>query len=384
MTLPSHHICLVAEAPMPTLGPLLDKAMGARSATLLHTPYTKPFAEHQAKVLAKKGIKTTLIALIDPYHLQPLINQLSPLAHQYTQGSCINITGGSKLMSIAAWQVFKQPQHHLYYVHLHNDSVVWLNHDKPDHAISDTIKLPDYFAAHGYQVIGNSASPAHPVLMQLARTLAQGTYQNELSSLIQTGNEESKTGGNNLTIPYTNSKQMDAFISLLCNANIATVKHNHLHLDDSSVWRFLNGEWLEQYTLDCINNIAQQCTKFQDIAIGLKVSNPNQTFVSPTTGNTQTLSNELDIVVLRDNTLYLIECKGGKKFPNEADNYTTKLDSLRDTLGGIKGNGLIISQYLLSPGSQRRAAEYRIKTLSGSTQVKHLQQHLVNWLKCKP
>jgi hypothetical protein len=384
MTLPCHHICLVAEAPMPTLGPLLDKAIGARSATLLHTPYTKPYAEYQANVLTKKGIQSELFALHDPYHLKPLIDQLTGLAQKSAQGVCINVTGGSKLMSIAAWEVFNQPQHHLYYVHLHNDSIVWLNHNKPDHAISDTIKLHDYFAAHGYQVIGNSASPAHPVLMKLARTLAQGTYQNELSTLIQTGNEESKTGGSNLSIPYKNSEKMNALIRLICDANIATAKHNHLHLDDSRVWRFLNGEWLEQYTLDCINNIAQQCNKFQDIAIGLKVSNPNQTFVSPTTGSRQTLSNELDIVVLRDNTLYLIECKGGKKFPNEADNYTSKLDSLRDTLGGIKGNGLIISQYALSPGSQKRAAEYRIKTLSGSMQVKHLQQHLFDWLKCKP
>ncbi len=33
--LPTHHICLVAESPMPTLGPLLDQAIGAGSATLV-------------------------------------------------------------------------------------------------------------------------------------------------------------------------------------------------------------------------------------------------------------------------------------------------------------------------------------------------------------
>lgn len=379
--LPTHHICLVAESPMPTLGPLLDKRIGAKSATLLFTPYTQPFAEHQAKVLQKHGIKADLFALPDPYHLQPLIDLLTPLAAQHKHGACINITGGSKLMSIAAWQVFNQPQHHLYYVHLHQDSVIWLNHDQADHPISDSIKLPDYFAAHGYQVIGNSATPAHPVLMQLARTLAEGAYQNEHVALINTGIEESKTGGNNLTIPYKSSKKMDAFIKLLCDANIARVKHNHLHLDDSGVWRFLNGEWLEQVTLDAVLQLKQQNPKFQDIAIGLKVTNPNQKFVG-LNGLQQTLSNELDVVILRDNTLYLIECKGGKKFPNEADNYTTKLDSLRDTLGGIKGKGLIISQYALTQGSEKRAAEYRIKTLSGNQTIKNLKEHLATWLGC--
>ncbi|MCH9741870.1 MAG: DUF1887 family protein [Proteobacteria bacterium] len=366
---------------MPTLGPLLDKTIGAQSATLLYTPYTQISAEHQATVLQKHCIKTELLALPDPYHLQPLIDSLTPLAEQHPNGACINITGGSKLMSIAAWQVFNQPQHHLYYVHLHNDSIVCLNHNKPDHAISDTIKLPDYFAAHGYQVTGNSATPAHPVLMQLARTLAQGTYQNEHVAIINAGIEESKTGGNHLTIPYSNSKKMLAFVQLLCDANIATVKHNHLHLDDSSVWRFLNGEWLEQVTLDAILTLAKHHQKFQDIAIGLKVSNPKQSF-SGFNGMKQALSNELDVVILHDNTLYLIECKGGKKFPNEADNYTTKLDSLRDTLGGIKGKGLIISQYALTQGSEKRAAEYRIKTLSGSQAIKQLEQHLAEWLGC--
>jgi hypothetical protein len=218
--------------------------------------------------------------------------------------------------------------------------------------------------------------------MQLARTFAQGTYQTEISALITAGNEESKTGGSNLVIPYHRNKNMDTLVQLLCNANIATTKNEHIHLFDNSVWRFLNGEWLEQYTLDCVYQIQKQCTKFHDVAIGLKVTNPNQTFVSPTTGNKQTLANELDIVILRDNTLYLIECKGGKKFPNEADNYTTKLDSLRDTLGGIKGTGLLISQYPLSQGSQKRAAEYRIKTFSGATHIKNLQQHLAQWLGC--
>jgi hypothetical protein len=378
---PTHHICLVAESPMPTLGPLLDKSIGAKSAILLYTPYTQTAAEHQANVLQKHGIKTELLALPDPYHLQPLIDLLVPLASRYPNGACINITGGSKLMSLAAWQVFNQPQHHLYYVHLFHDSMVWLNHSQADHPISDSIKLPDYFAAHGYQVIGNSATPAHPVLMQLARTLAQGTYQNEHVAIINAGIEESKTGGNNLTIPYKNTKKIDAFIQLLCDANIATIKHNHLHLDDSSVWRFLNGEWLEQVTLDAVLALKKRYPKFQDIAIGLKVTNPNQRF-SGLNGMPQTLSNELDVVILRDNTLYLIECKGGKKFPNEADNYTTKLDSLRDTLGGIKGKGLIISQYALTQGSEKRAAEYRIKTLSGSQPIKQLEQHLAQWLGC--
>lgn len=111
---PTHHICLVAESPMPTLGPLLDQAVGAGSATLVHTAYTKKFAEYQAVVLNHKGIKTTLYALPDAYHLPPIIEQLTQLTQQNPQGACVNITGGSKLMSLAAWQVFKHPQYHLY------------------------------------------------------------------------------------------------------------------------------------------------------------------------------------------------------------------------------------------------------------------------------
>lgn len=382
MLLPTHHICLVAESPMPTLGPLLDQAVGAGSATLVHTNYTKKFAEYQAVVLKHKGIKTQLFSLTDAYHLPPIIAELTDLASQYPEGACVNITGGSKLMSIAAWQVFNQPQHHLYYVHLHHDSMVWLNQAQPDHPIADTIKLPEYFAAHGYLITGHSATPAHPSLMQLARFFAQGTHQAELQHLIQLAVKERQAGNNLFRITYPNHKKMQTLVERIVAANIATIKNNQLHLADANAWRFINGEWLEQYTLDCINQLKSQYRKFQDVALGLKVTNPTLKFSAPESNNMQSLSNELDIVVLRDNTLYLIECKAGRNFPDQADNYTSKLDSLRDTLGGIKGKGLLISQYALNPSSEKRAHEYHVKTLSGSAALKNLKPLLAEWLDC--
>lgn len=382
MTLPTHHICLVAESPMPTLGPLLDQAVGADSATLVHTAYTKKFAEYQAVVLNHKGIKTQLFALTDAYHLTPIIEELTDLASQSPEGTCVNITGGSKLMSIASWQVFKQPQHHLYYVHLHHDSMVWLNHPRPDHPIADHIKLPEYFAAHGYLITGHSATPANSPLMQLATFFAQGSHQAELQNLIQRAFEQSRNGGSNTRIPYPNNKKMQTLVERIVAANIATHKNNHLHLTDANAWRFINGEWLEQYTLNCIYQLRSQYTKFQDIALGLKVTNPALKFSAPESNSVQTLANELDIVVLRDNTLYLIECKAGKRFPDQADNYTTKLDSLRDTLGGIKGKGLLISQYALNPSSEKRAHEYQVKTMAGSAALKNLKPLLAEWLAC--
>lgn len=380
--LPTHHICLVAESPMPTLGPLLDQAVGAGSATLVHTDYTKKFAEYQAVVLNHKGIKTQLFALTDAYHLTPIIEELTDLASQYLEGTCVNITGGSKLMSIASWQVFNQPQHHLYYVHLHHDSMVWLNHPRPDHPIADHIKLPEYFAAHGYLITGHSATPANPSLMQLATFFAQGSHQAELQNLIQRAFEQSRNGGSNTRIPYPNNKKMQMLVERIVAANIATHKNNHLHLTDANAWRFINGEWLEQYTLNCIYQLRSQYPKFQDIALGLKVTNPALKFSAPESNSVQTLANELDIVVLRDNTLYLIECKAGKRFPDQADNFTTKLDSLRDTLGGIKGKGLLISQYALNPSSEKRAHEYQVKTMAGSAALKNLKPLLAEWLAC--
>ena len=103
------------------------------------------------------------------------------------------------------------------------------------------------------------------------------------------------------------------------------------------------------------------------------MTNPALKFSAPESNNVQTLANELDVVVLRDNALYLIECKAGKKFPEQADNYTTKLDSLRDTLGGMKGKGLLISQYALNPSSEKRAHEYQSKP---SLVVLHLNLNL--------
>jgi hypothetical protein len=89
------------------------------------------------------------------------------------------------------------------------------------------------------------------------------------------------------------------------------------------------------------------------------------------------VKNEIDIGLIRANRLHLIECKT-KHFEKGAD-MLYKLDSLRDLMGGLQGRAMLVSFNSLDKVSRARARELNI-TLCCGTELKHLQQHLHNWL----
>lgn len=389
MTHPTHHITLVAEAPMPTIGPLLDKNIGAHSATLVHTPYTQPFAEHQAKVLTAHGINVQLHLIADPYHLSAIIDSLTPLAHTHHHGTCLNLTGGSKLMALAAWQLFNQPQHHLYYIHLNNDSIVWLNQPLPDHPIADTITLDTYLAATGYQIDNAFASDSlPPTWHQLAEQLATGQYTHELRHLLRHLHHlpDTQQPSSNPIDPIGQQKirnlihRMD-IMGMVKWHNTNLPEYRKLIFTSAEALRFIRGEWLEQYVYAQCKSLSQTCPKFQDIRISAFLVNPKDPVqASPT--NQAPLKNEMDIVALRDNTLYLIECKTANLDDNsKAEAILTKLDSLRDILGGIKGKAMLLTSTKVSSMTKRRAKEINVTLIDRDTLPK-LAHHLKRWFNC--
>lgn len=88
--------------------------------------------------------------------------------------------------------------------------------------------------------------------------------------------------------------------------------------------------------------------------------------------------NELDALFTVNNRLHFIECKTGKV--DSAPVYTSF--SLRENLGGSFAKSLICSVARLSEGDARRAAEYKIKTVTGP-QLKNLRTHILEWINRK-
>jgi len=107
---------------------------------------------------------------------------------------------------------------------------------------------------------------------------------------------------------------------------------------DKNTRFFVNSEWLELYTYAC--------------CLGLKKSNGIQYVCHSVEVGCQqgknTILNEMDVALLKDNRLYLLECKtkqfsGNEKKLSEGADVLYKLDSIRNLLGGLQAKAMLVN-----------------------------------------
>ncbi|MDN3686078.1 DUF1887 family CARF protein [Vibrio sinaloensis] len=97
----------------------------------------------------------------------------------------------------------------------------------------------------------------------------------------------------------------------------------------------------------------------QDIAMSVKVERGDKN---------NPLRNEIDVIALINNRLYLIECKTGMLEPKESQLALYRLDSLAEVFGPLT-QGALLSFDSISPLIKRRAKEIGIQVLDNNTMV---------------
>lgn len=300
------HVVLVSNQPVPSLTPLLDPGLGVTAATLVHAPDRRDHARWLAAALADYGVAAELWPLRDGYDLPGVRAELGALAQRYPQGVAVNITGGTKLMTIAAWECFQRPGDRIYYIDIRDDSLRWLYPQAGAQPVSDRITLEGYLLAHGWRV-----SEQYPLRRDTpdAAVLAQARQRaHQLARSLKP------------------------------------------HRSDG-------GHWLEDWVFAQVQALQQGDTKIQDCARQFRLQPCEE-------GSSSGIYNEIDIAVLRDNTLYVIECKTGQAGRGgEAAKAIYKLAQLVERLGGLRGRGVLVTTEVLSRPLRARAQQSRIATI---------------------
>jgi hypothetical protein len=97
------------------------------------------------------------------------------------------------------------------------------------------------------------------------------------------------------------------------------------------------------------------------------------------------MDNELDVVILAENRLYLIECKT-KRFGDEPEqggagaDAIYKLDHLADIIGGLQARAMLVSYQPVDDGTRRRARAQRIELCAGA-ELRKLEERLKTWIR---
>ena len=344
------HVCIVSDQPIPNYVPVLDNTFRPREVILLVTERMRAKADALAHTLKTRcGVKTRQIAIASEYDMQEMedkvLGELIAL-DEAKENIALNLTGGTKLMAIAAYRTFHDAGYPAFYFTATSNEVLLLDDNERLTLQPPKIKIEDYLHLHGYQIAANNqvqrSVPRERQAIGEALVQRHQYYANAITAL--NGIISKGRAQNRKTLTFTQNETwgaLDDLIDLLARHDLLKTDGDKITFTDEDSLRYTNGGWLEEYTY----HIAASLPDIQDIALNVQIENA---------GNPHQ-PNELDIAILSHNILFVLECKTANlKADEKTQNALYKLETLKK-LGGLRTQTAFISYRELPRETRDRA-----------------------------
>jgi hypothetical protein len=374
------HLILISAQAVPNITPVLDETFKPRQVIMLVSPDMHQRADWLEQVINKRGVKTSRWLIADAWDIEHIRDRVLTLIGAHPDGSlALNATGGTKPMSIAAYEVFRDLRQPVFYVHPEQDRIIWLYPaTRPSQALADRIKLPEFFQAYGATVSGQGDKlGVQANYRELTETIIRriSYYAAGLGSLNYLAQQAYGQLSCQLNRQQLNDPALLDLIALFAGNNLITQEKNRLVFADESARFYVNGGWFEQHVYGLCLNIKKQ-TGIQDIARSIQVDRLHQN---------KPVRNEIDVTFLKDNRLYVIECKtkrysGHDAVHSDGANTLYKLDTLKDLLGGLQAKAMLVSFIQPNEHVVQRAGDLKI-ALCYHKQLPQLTEKLLAWIK---
>ncbi|NOT11621.1 MAG: DUF1887 family protein [Methylococcaceae bacterium] len=372
------HLILISAQPIPNLTPIFDDVLKPKKVVMLVSHDMQERSNALESIFKPRGISVERCLIEDPWNADSIRDQVEDLLiTQYPDGDiALNATGGTKLMSIAAYEAFRSCQFPVFYVHPEHDRLIWLSPKLPDVDLSDRLKLEDYLMAYGSPVDKLDRTGVKEPIRELTQQLLTDfdRYANELGTLNYLA---LKADNFQLTSEIEAGPQsrplLWELLELFEVAGLCKADGHNLRFTDENARFTANGGWLEIHTYALCLNLKKACG-IQDVACNINL-------IRQPAGRS-VVKNEIDIGLIKANRLHLIECKTQQFKGDKTADVLYKMDSLRDLMGGLQGRAMLVSFNPLDKASQARAKELNIQ-LCCQTELRNLQQHLQTWLTNK-
>ena len=385
------HFCLVSAQATPNLLPVLDDAWRPQRVVLACSAPMKAAAQSLRAVIQTKGSSSVeLLDLPDAYDYAALSDVfLSYLAEHADENIALNVTGGTKLMAVAAQEVFRSAGKPVFYVNVETDEVLVIGEKSASQPLRARLKVHEMLKAHGYSVTTQEQPQISRDLRDLTarlidRVASAGTALGAFNALARAARENHLRAELN---PYQqDSRSLGDVVALFEDAGLLRVQGNALIFKNEEARFFANGGWLESHVFEVLQSLRGQFEGLSDVAMGVRVG-----FAGADGKTTGKDKNEIDVAFLYRNTLHLIESKTanlaqvGTGEDNKATEAIYKMESLLK-LGGLRTRGMVVDyrgELGRSDANQKRAAEAGIAIVSGA-QLKDLKGAISRlWLSAR-
>lgn len=315
---------LISDQTIPTLQ--FIKEFGSKGCTYLFI---------STKGMEKKGVRDWIVKSaklsvgecitkeVDEFSFDSMEQQLDQIDFEEYSKIIVNITGGTKLMMLAAYEYFKLAGADIYYLTGKENHIIKLSPDriKKVDVLKCDVSLFEYLTAYGFSCKTSEGS-------SLSNEYIKSFYEwfilnmTPKQRLVLTGLQPYRNKGVKIA-------DVENLSALLSDVSFPIKDVNKTMLSKSEV-KFLTGEWLEEFVF---NRISEELNLKRDyIQTGITLTKKNK--------NGKDVSNEFDVIFVLKNRLYTIECKTSVFTPAEQQKPKTfisdtiyKADSLRKNFG---------------------------------------------------
>lgn len=326
--------CLVSRQSMAQVLPVF--MYKPKFVVLFATPEEKKSADNLEKLFCSKSISVIRYDGLDAYDyikfkqfiLQQLIN--------IPENVCLNVTGGTKLMALAAYEAFAEKNKSIIYCDTVHKRIIQLFPEYNSTQLKLDLSIEDYFLSYGYEIVGVKDIKFISEYFNLFRYLESQNLFDEFINLNKIIREKTSQHQPRETIlsPKKKIKYVKNFDNYMFFYGFGLKEK--IKIDSSN---FNVGNWLEYYTYYTLTE------KLNYFALcGVKLI------------SSEGVENEIDVISIKDFKLHLFSCKSGKS-DNQFDLY--QLETLRNITSGTLGKGIFITA---NKSSQKFLA--RAKSLS--------------------
>jgi hypothetical protein len=373
-------VLLVSEQAAPNLLAALDPKMKPQEAVLMVSAKMARRADALQTVLQESGVKTTQVALADAHDLAALENALMEVASARDgQSITLNVTGGNKLMALAAQSVAQAAGWPAFYVDVDTDQIIWLDKTRPSQALSHQLRLRHYLRGYGYTLAEGIDRPAPNAAW---KTLTQelvldvGSFEGAIGQLNYLSQEAQATLRVSLSPSHRNSHNLDALLRKFEVAHVLKQQGDQVIFPSEDARKFASGGWIEHHVYQTVAQVTGDLA-IRDKAANLQVVGPSGQ------------PNEMDVVFLARNRLFVIECKTARMdHPDDtkANDTLYKLKENCSRIGGLGTKGMLVTYRNFKKDRNGNMPEQRLADALGLRVVKgdqlaRLGEHLRHWVR---
>ncbi len=252
--------------------------------------------------MEKKGCRTWIekateihaseIKTIDPYSFNDIVEKLDSFDFSLYDRIIVNLTGGTKIMSLATSDYFKELGAEIYYIPGNDKSFLKLfpGRKKKVLQLEQSVSLKEYLFSYGFTFKESKESGFSKEYTQFVfDKFIKNSFIDYADVLFALRAKRDKD------VEISTIDRLTNFLNELEFAVTGISKLTKLQV------KYFTGEWFEEYVA---NRLIAELGESMDMSIGIQI-NKNQII----NGEKKSFSNEMDVLFMYNNKFYSIECK---------------------------------------------------------------------------